>query len=144
MFFSSENIVVFLDCFFSNFPSFFTITGLADRRHVEEVEREVNDSRTKLENYVKSLNSEIKARSVLIQVLDQSSAFYHNQRGEVKVVANAYRNFGNRIKTMKKKLEELTKTLPSPMPSPDVNAPSPGPADEDFVLPGDSNFAQVS
>lgn len=110
---------------------------------MEEVEQEVNETRAKLENYVKALSSEIKARSILISVLDQSAAFYHNQRGEVKVVANAYRNFGNRIKTMKKKLEELTKTLPSPIPSPDINAPSPGPADNDFVLPGEKDFDQV-
>lgn len=35
---------------------------------------------------------------------------------------------------MKKKLEELQTTLPSPIPSPDINAPSPEP-DNDFVLP---------
>lgn len=115
-----------------------------DRRHVEDVELEVNETRAKLEHYVKALSTEIKARSILIAVLDQSDAFYHNQRGEVKVVANAYRNFGNRIKTMKRKLDELTKTLPSPIPSPDINAPSPGPADNDFVLPGEKDFDQVS
>lgn len=107
------------------------------------MEQEVNEARAKLEAYVKALSVEIKARSILIQVLDQSTAFYHNQRGEVKVVANAYRNFGNRIKQMKKKLEELTKTLPSPIPSPDINAPSPGPADNEFVLPGERDFDQV-
>lgn len=114
-----------------------------DRSHVEEVEREMNENRAKLELYVKALSSEIKARSILIAVLDQADAFYHNQRGEVKVVANAYRNFGNRIKMMKKKLDELTKTLPSPIPSPDINAPSPGPADNDFVLPGEKDFDHV-
>lgn len=114
-----------------------------DRSHVEEVEREMNENRAKLELYVKALSSEIKARSILIAVLDQADAFYHNQRGEVKVVANAYRNFGNRIKMMKKKLDELTKSLPSPIPSPDINAPSPGPADNDFVLPGEKDFDQV-
>lgn len=31
---------------------------------------------------------EIKARTALISVLQQADAFYHNQRGEVKVVAN--------------------------------------------------------
>lgn len=31
---------------------------------------------------------EIKARTALIAVLQQADAFYHNQRGEVKVVAN--------------------------------------------------------
>ena len=51
----------------------------------------------------------------------------------------AYRNFGNRIKSMRKKLDELTNALPSPIPSPDINAPSPEP-DNDFVLPGEQNF----
>lgn len=99
--------------------------------------------RTKLENYLKSLNNEIKARSALIAALEQADAFYHNQRGEVKVVATAYREFGNRIKTMKRKVEDLAKTLPSPIPSPDMDAPSPGPADE-FVLPGEKGYDSVS
>lgn len=110
---------------------------------MEEVEREVNEGRAKLEQYVKALSNEIKARTVLIAVLDQADAFYHNQRGEVKVVAHAYRGFGNRIKAMKRKLDELVITLPSPMPSPDINAPSPGPADNDFMLPKEKGFDQV-
>lgn len=90
------------------------------------------------------MNNEIKARTALIAVLEQADAFYHNQRGEVKVVATAYREFGNRIKTMKRKLDELTKTLPSPIQSPDINAPSPGPTDNEFVLPGEKIFDEVS
>lgn len=35
---------------------------------------------------------------------------------------------------MKRKLDELCETLPSPIPSPDINAPSPEP-DADFDLP---------
>lgn len=119
-------------------------TAISDRSQVEELEKEVNERRVKLEHYIKTLTNEIKARTALITVLDQADAFYHNQRGEVKVVATAYRNYGNRIKTMKRRLEELTKTLPSPIPSPDINAPSPGPADNDFVLPGEKKFNQVS
>lgn len=115
-----------------------------DRNHVEELEKEIIDRRNKLEHYIKTLTNEIKARTTLITALDQADAFYHNQRGEVKVVATAYRNYGNSIKTMKRKLEELSKTLPSPIPSPDINAPSPGPADDDFILPGEKNFGQVS
>lgn len=53
----------------------------------------------------------------------------------------AYRNFGNRIKLMKRKVDEKVKTLPSPIPSPDINAPSPEP-DNDFDLP-DRGFNQV-
>lgn len=91
---------------------------------------------------MKTLTTEIKARTALITVLEQADAFYHNQRGEVKVVATAYREFGNRIKTMKRKTEELARTLPSPIPSPDMDAPSPGPGDE-FDLPGEKGFDQV-
>lgn len=116
---------------------------MTDRSQVEELEKEIVERRSKLEHYIKALTNEIKARSTLITVLDQADAFYHNQRGEVKVVATAYRNYGNSIKTMKRKLEEMVKSLPSPIPSPDINAPSPGPADNDFVLPGEKNFNQV-
>lgn len=50
----------------------------------------------------------------------------------------AYKNFGNRVKTLKGKLEEKMKTLPepSPVPSPTVDAPSPeNSEDEDLGLP---------
>lgn len=41
---------------------------------------------------------------------------------------------------MKKKLDDLTPTLPSPIPSPDINAPSPEPDDE-LELPGESTLS---
>lgn len=45
---------------------------------------------------------------------------------------------------MKRKLDELCTTLPSPVPSPDINAPSPEP-DADFELPDlGKGFDQVS
>lgn len=40
---------------------------------------------------------------------------------------------------MKKKLDELSTSLPSPIPSPDINAPSPEP-DNEFVLPDEPSF----
>lgn len=50
----------------------------------------------------------------------------------------AYKNFGSRVKTMKRKLDELAISLPSPIPSPDIDAPSPSPHD-DIELPGDDS-----
>ena len=38
----------------------------------------------------------------------------------------AYKNFGNRINNLRKKLDEVIKSLPSPVPSPSYDAPSPG------------------
>lgn len=112
-----------------------------DREHVEGVQKEVNESVGKLEHYIHSLKQEIKVRNIVIAALGQADEFYRSQRGDVKTVAIAYRNFGLRIKTMKKKLDELTTTLPSPIPSPDINAPSP-PPDADLELPDDNSFAQ--
>lgn len=66
---------------------------LADRKHVEDVKRDIDDHMYKLEHYIRTLNTEIKARTILIAVLEQTDAFYHNQRGEVKVVANVRRTF---------------------------------------------------
>jgi hypothetical protein len=108
---------------------------------VEDAEKEVDESVQNFSKFIHNLKSEIKARNLLLTALEQAEGFYHNQRGEVKVVANAYRNFGNRIKSMKKKLDELVVTLPSPMPSPDINAPSPEP-DNDFELP-DAQFVRA-
>lgn len=41
------------------------------------------------------------------------------------------------MKALKRKLDELVTTLPSPIPSPDVNAPSPSP-ESDIELPEDN------
>jgi hypothetical protein len=52
----------------------------------------------------------------------------------------AYRNFGSRVKNLKRRLDDLIPTLKeiSPIPSPDVNAPSPSP-DSDIELPGEND-----
>uniref|UniRef100_A0A336MKE7 Regulation of nuclear pre-mRNA domain-containing protein 2 n=1 Tax=Culicoides sonorensis TaxID=179676 RepID=A0A336MKE7_CULSO len=105
-----------------------------DRAHCKEVVKKIDEDVKKHEKHLYSLKAEIKARTVLVAALQQADEFYQTQRGEVKVVANAYKNFGNRIKNLKKKLDELTSNLPSPIPSPPINAPSPGP-DTDFDLP---------
>lgn len=44
---------------------------------------------------------------------------------------------------MKKKLDELTTTLPSPIPSPDINAPSPEP-DMDLQLPDEQSYFNMN
>lgn len=105
-----------------------------DRAHCKEVTKQIDEDVRKHERHLHNLKAEIKVRTVLVAALQQADEFYQTQRGEVKVVANAYKNFGNRIKNLKKKLDELTSSLPSPIPSPPANAPSPGP-DADFDLP---------
>ncbi|XP_015119557.1 serine/arginine repetitive matrix protein 1 [Diachasma alloeum] len=110
--------------------------SLKDRRRVEDAEKEVETAVKNIENYVRALEAEIRERVQVLELLEQADQFYETQRGEVKIVTNAYRNFGSRVKNLKKKLDELLPTLTSPIPSPDVNAPSPSP-DSDIELPGD-------
>lgn len=65
-----------------------SVQALKDRRHVEDVESGLDEHVVQLDAYLRTLGSEIQARKVLLTLLEQTEAFYHNQRGEVKVVAN--------------------------------------------------------
>lgn len=118
-------------------PDKSALKGLKDRSKVLELQKEIDDIAKRYERYMQNLQREIKHRAGLIQVLKEADEFYKTQRGEVKVVANAYKMFGTRIKKMQEKLEELRPMLPSPAPSPPLNAPSPSPED-DFGMPGDA------
>ncbi|KAG7162627.1 uncharacterized protein LOC121873725 isoform X2 [Homarus americanus] len=111
------------------------------RERMEEFEEAV----IALECYMASVQKEVEERTQVVTLLEQAEIFYETQRGEAKMVANAYKNFGNRVKTLKTKLTEKMKTLPepSPVPSPTVDAPSPENSDdEDLSLPesGNSGF----
>ncbi|XKL59875.1 hypothetical protein PGB90_000891 [Kerria lacca] len=108
-----------------------------DRRNGDDLLQDIDDGILKLEAYTKALELEINERIEVINVLEVSEQFYETQRGEAKVVCNAYRNFGNRIKALKRKLDELLPTLPSPVPSPDINAPSPS-SGSDIDIPEDN------
>lgn len=57
------------------------------------------------------------------------------------ILPQAYKNFGGRVRLLKRKLDELIPTLPNAAPSPpprDEDVPSPGP-DEDLDLPAPEN-----
>lgn len=112
--------------------------ALKDKSHSDDVERELERYETSLEKQRKHLAAEIKSRKALLTNLETAITFYASQRGEVKVVVSAYKNFGSRIKLVKKKLDEITPTLASPIPSPDINAPSPEP-DSDINLPDEQS-----
>ncbi|KAG8222834.1 hypothetical protein J437_LFUL010346 [Ladona fulva] len=114
--------------------------SLKDRRQGDDVVSEVDEGVAKMEAYVRALEQELKERAVLIELLEQGNQFYDVQKGEAKVVANAYKNFGSRVKNLKRRLDELIPSLKdcSPVPSPDVNAPSPSP-DSDIELPEESD-----
>ncbi|KAK8736967.1 hypothetical protein OTU49_004747 [Cherax quadricarinatus] len=107
------------------------------RERMEEFEEAV----IALECYMASVQKEVEERTQVVTLLEQAEIFYETQRGEAKMVATAYKNFGNRVKTLKTKLTEKMKSLPepSPVPSPTVDAPSPENSDdEDLSLPESS------
>nr|CAI5831433.1 unnamed protein product [Callosobruchus analis] len=110
------------------------IGSLKDRAHVDDVEKEVEVYVKHMEDYINALKLEIKNRITLIGVLKQADVQLEADRKDVKVVANAYKMFGTRVKTFQRKLDEHKATLTSPIPSPDINAPSPSP-DSDIDLP---------
>lgn len=60
----------------------------SDRRHGADLEQEIDEGVEKMMNYISALRAEIKDRTLLIEILDLSEAFYENQRGEAKVVCN--------------------------------------------------------
>ncbi|XP_030033006.1 uncharacterized protein LOC115449358 isoform X3 [Manduca sexta] len=115
--------------------------SLKDRSHKDDVEKELNEGIACVERYTQSLQREIVAREALLALLTSATQYYSTQRGEVKVVAYAYKNFGARVRSLKRKLDELIPSLPHAAPSPpqrDEDVPSPGP-DEDLDLPANDN-----
>ncbi|CAH0403330.1 unnamed protein product [Chilo suppressalis] len=111
--------------------------NLKERSHKDDVEKELNEGISCVERYTQALQREIVAREALLALLTSATQYYSTQRGEVKVVAYAYKNFGARVRALKRKLDELIPTLPNAAPSPpqrDEDVPSPGP-DEDLDLP---------
>ncbi|XP_066142988.1 uncharacterized protein [Euwallacea fornicatus] len=114
------------------------VNSLKDRAHVDDVEKELDVYVDHMESYINALKLEIKNRIALISALRQAETQLESDRKDVKTVAHAYKTFGQRVRTVQKKLEERMPTLPSPVPSPDINAPSPSP-EEDLELPEDDS-----
>lgn len=62
------------------------VSFFVDRTHVDEVERDLENATVKYEQFMSSLEAEIKARKILLTALDQADRFYRNQRRDVKKV----------------------------------------------------------
>lgn len=76
--------------------------SLKDRAHVDDVEKEIDVYVNHMEDYINALKLEIKNRIALISVLKQAETQLESDRKDVKVVANAYKMFGQRVKTFQK------------------------------------------
>uniref|UniRef100_A0A146KSZ8 Regulation of nuclear pre-mRNA domain-containing protein 2 n=1 Tax=Lygus hesperus TaxID=30085 RepID=A0A146KSZ8_LYGHE len=102
-------------------------TTLKNRKASEDVILEIDEGIKKISAFISALEAEIKERTGLIDLLEISEQYYEKEFGEAKIVSNAYKCFTNRVKSVKKKLDEKIETLPSPVPTPSPTAPSPEP-----------------
>ncbi|KAB0363447.1 hypothetical protein FD754_007603 [Muntiacus muntjak] len=113
-----------------------TLKCLKDKTGGKKFSKEFEEASAKLEEFVNGLDKQVKNGPSLTEALENAGIFYEAQYKEVKVVANAYKTFANRVNNLKKKLDQLKSTLPdpeeSPVPSPSVDAPSPTGSESPF------------
>ncbi|XP_041650451.1 regulation of nuclear pre-mRNA domain-containing protein 2 isoform X2 [Cheilinus undulatus] len=119
---------------------------LKDKAGGNKFAKDFEDGSLKLQEFVGFLDKELKKGPPLLEALGNADIFYEMQYKEVKIVANAYSAFANRVTSLKRKLDSLKATLPgpedSPIPSPSEDAPSPTGSDSPFLGLGPSR-AQV-
>ncbi|XP_061414520.1 regulation of nuclear pre-mRNA domain-containing protein 2-like [Lethenteron reissneri] len=104
---------------------------------------ELEETSAKLEDFVDHLEKDIKRLPVIMDTLEKAELFYESQFKDVKIVVNAYTNFGNRVVHLKRQLEELVAKLPglSPMMSPPAGIHSPAGSDSPMAGPEGSPFS---
>ncbi|XP_069551976.1 regulation of nuclear pre-mRNA domain-containing protein 2-like isoform X1 [Brachyistius frenatus] len=115
---------------------------LKDKAGGNKFAKDFEDGSLKLQEFVSFLEKELKTGPPLLEALGNADIFYEMQYKEVKIVANAYNAFANRVASLKRKLDSLKSTIPgpedSPVPSPSEDAPSPTGSDSPFLGMGGS------
>ncbi|KAK1896066.1 Regulation of nuclear pre-mRNA domain containing protein 2 [Dissostichus eleginoides] len=119
---------------------------LKDKAGGNKFATDFEEGSLKLQEFVGFMETELTTGPPLLEALGNADIFYEMQYKEVKIVANAYNAFANRVASLKRKLDSLKSTLPgsedSPIPSPSEDAPSPTGSDSPFMGLGSSR-AQV-
>ncbi|KAG7225494.1 hypothetical protein INR49_027489 [Caranx melampygus] len=109
---------------------------LKDKAGGKKFSKDFEEGSAQLQEFVKFLDKQNKVGPPLLEVLSNADIFYEMQYKEVKIVANAYQTFANRVSHLKRKLDTLKATLPdldeSPIPSPSADAPSPTGSESPF------------
>ncbi|XP_066577125.1 regulation of nuclear pre-mRNA domain-containing protein 2 [Amia ocellicauda] len=113
-----------------------TLKRLKDKAGGKKFSKDFDDGSGKLEEFVSFLEAQVRGGPQLIDALESADVFYEMQYKEVKIVANAYKTFANRVTSLKRKLDVLKASLPdpedSPPPSPSEDAPSPTGSESPF------------
>ncbi|XP_047238899.1 regulation of nuclear pre-mRNA domain-containing protein 2a isoform X2 [Girardinichthys multiradiatus] len=109
---------------------------LKDKAGGKKFSRDFEEGSAQLQEFVKFFEKQSKTGPTLLEALGNADIFYEMQYKEVKIVANAYQTFANRVSHLKRKLDALKATLPdldeSPIPSPTADAPSPTGSESPF------------
>ncbi|KPP67215.1 hypothetical protein Z043_114217, partial [Scleropages formosus] len=109
---------------------------LKDKAGGKKFSKDFEEGSGKLQEFVSFLEQQVKGGPHLLEALSNADVFYEMQYKEVKIVANAYKTFANRVSNLKRKLDALKTTLPdpedSPIPSPSEDAPSPTGSESPF------------
>ncbi|XP_034016100.1 regulation of nuclear pre-mRNA domain-containing protein 2a [Thalassophryne amazonica] len=120
-----------VDIFSSN-----ALKKLKDKAGGKKFSKDFEEGSAQLQEFVKFLERQSKGGPLLLEALTNADIFYELQYKEVKIVANAYQAFANRVSHLKRKLDNLKATLPdldeSPIPSPSADAPSPTGSESPF------------
>ncbi|XP_033831198.1 regulation of nuclear pre-mRNA domain-containing protein 2a [Periophthalmus magnuspinnatus] len=113
-----------------------TLKKLKDKAGGKKFSRDFEEGSAQLQEFVKFLEKQNKTSAPILEALTNANVFYEMQYKEVKIVANAYQTFANRVNHLKRKLDSLKATLPSlddsPLPSPSADAPSPTGSESPF------------
>ncbi|XP_020788216.2 regulation of nuclear pre-mRNA domain-containing protein 2a [Boleophthalmus pectinirostris] len=113
-----------------------TLKKLKDKAGGKKFSRDFEEGSAQLQEFVKFLEKQNKTSAPILEALSNADVFYEMQYKEVKIVANAYQTFANRVNHLKRKLDSLKATLPSlddsPLPSPSADAPSPTGSESPF------------
>ncbi|XP_028256642.1 regulation of nuclear pre-mRNA domain-containing protein 2-like [Parambassis ranga] len=109
---------------------------LKDKAGGKKFSRDFEEGSAQLQDFVKFFEKQNKVGPPLLEALTNADIFYEMQYKEVKIVANAYQTFANRVTHLKRKLDSLKASLPdldeSPIPSPSADAPSPTGSESPF------------
>ncbi|XP_023685788.1 regulation of nuclear pre-mRNA domain-containing protein 2 [Paramormyrops kingsleyae] len=109
---------------------------LKDKAGGKKFSKDFEEGSGKLQEFVNFLEQQVKGGPPLLEALANADVFYEMQYKEVKIVANAYKTFANRVSNLKRKLDALKAALPdpddSPIPSPSEDAPSPTGSESPF------------
>ncbi|KAM3596838.1 uncharacterized protein V6R79_021551 [Siganus canaliculatus] len=113
-----------------------TLKRLKDKAGGKKFSKDFEEGSAQLQEFVKFLTRHSQRGPPLMEALSNADIFYEMQYKEVKIVANAYQTFANRVSHLKRKLDALKSNLPdlddSPIPSPSADAPSPTGSESPF------------